>query len=316
MKGLLPVFQSSQEYNACNHTEEMYLPAIREICARHSVPYGNLTKFDEGHAIVFAVGNELVIKLRPPPWSEQTTLEIAILNYIRGRLPTPTPEVVHEGTLDDWVYFVMTHPSGLRLSKVFPTLAEEEQVKLYAHMGDTIRELHSLPEIHEALPVPQWAEFVHRRRAVCQDRQANGGVNESLVEQIPSFLESYLPDPDASPNSSILHTELMRDEWYVRQENGSWTLSGIFDFGDVLIGDPRADCFWREFDRSLLKSYFSGYGYSGGCVSETLACTMLAFIMIHRYATLSWLFKPHPALLEKAVSLEAIALAVFPIRDN
>ena len=289
---------------------------MREICARHNMPHSNLTKFNEGHAIVFAVGNELVIKLRPAPWSEQTTLEIAILNHIRGRLPTPTPEVVNEGTLGDWVYFVMTHLKGRRLRKVFPTLAEGEQVELYAHMGGTIRELHSLAEVHEVLPVPQWTEFVRRRRAVCQDHQANGGVNKSLVEQIPSFLESYLPDPDASPNSSILHTELTRDEWYVEQENGSWTLSGIFDFGDVLIGDPRADCPWREFDRSLLRSYFAAYGYDGGCISEELACSMLAYVLIHRYATLSWLFQPNPALLESASSLEGIALELFPIQES
>ena len=86
MKRLLPVFRSYQEYDACNHTEEMYLPAMREICVRHNLPCRNLTKLDEGQsAIVFAVDNELVIKLRPSLWSEQTTLETTILNHLRGR---------------------------------------------------------------------------------------------------------------------------------------------------------------------------------------------------------------------------------------
>ena len=86
-------------------------------------------------------------------------------------------------------------------------------------------------------------------------------MSKSLVDQIPSFLETYLPDPISASCSAILHTELSRDEWFVGQRNGSWTLTGIFDFGDVLIGDPRADSVWREFDLSLLRSYFSGYGF-------------------------------------------------------
>lgn len=207
----------------------------------------------------------------------------------------------------------MTHLAGQRLNTVFPTLAEKDQLDLYTRMGATIRELHSLPDIRADLPVPKWEDFVRERSAACQDHQAGGGVSTTLVDQIPSFLETYLPDPAASSCCSLLHTELSLDEWFVEQRNGSWTLTGIFDFGDVLIGDPRADAMWREFDLSRLRAYFIGYGYSEGTVSEELACTMLAYVLIHRYATLAWHFKPNPAILENAKSLESLALALLPI---
>ena len=291
---------------------------MREICAKHFISYNNLTKFKEGgSAVVFAVDDDFVIKLFPPlSWSEQITLETTVLNHIHGNLSTPTPQVVDVGQLEDWPYFIMTHLSGRRLNAVLSTLTEKDQLDLYARMGATIRELHAMPEIRANIPVPKWDDFVHQRSVACQEHQRSGAVNKLLVEQIPSFLEAYLPDIRTSSCSAILHTELTRDEWYVEQENGSWTLSGIFDFGDVLIGDPRADCIWREFDRPLLRSFLCGYGYSEGYVSKTHACTMLAYALIHRYATLSWLFKPHPTMLEKAESLEAIALAVFPIRES
>ncbi len=289
---------------------------MREICARHDLTYHNLTKFEEGEsAIVFAVDDDLVIKLCPPlSWSEQVALETTVLNHIHGRLPTPTPQVVHVGNLEDWSYFVMTHLSGQRLNRIFPTLEAADRLALYAQMGVTIRALHSMPEIQANLPVPKWETFVHERSEACQDHHRGGGVSESLVEQIPSFLEAYLPDPSASHCSSILHTELSQNEWFVGQANGSWKLTGIFDFGDVLIGDPKADSLWREFDLSLLRSYFSGYGYSEGSVSKDLACTMFAYLMIHRYATLAWHFRPKPAILESAKSLERLALAMLPIR--
>ena len=318
MNHLLPTFGSDQEYDDCKHAEETYLPAMREICGRHAISYRNITKFQEGEsAIVFAIDDDLVIKLCPPlSWSEQMTLETTVLNHIQGNLPTPTPQVVDVGNLEDWPYFIMTHLSGQRLNKVFPTLAERDQLELYTQMGATIRELHSMPGIQVNLPVPKWNDFVYQRSAACQAHQRSGGVSESLVEQIPSFLEAYLPGCESSSCSAILHTELSLSEWFVGQENGAWRLTGIFDFGDVLIGDPKADCLWREFDLCRLRSYFSGYGYSGGCVSETLACTMFAYVMIHRYATLSWLFQPSPALLKSAESLEAIALALFPIHEG
>lgn len=291
---------------------------MREICSRHAISYNKLTKFDEGgSAIVFAIDDDLVIKLFPPlSWSEQITLETTVLNHIQGNVSTPTPQVVDVGDLEDWSYFIMTHLAGQRLNTVFDALAEEDQLDLYTRMGVTIQELHSLPEIQADLPVPKWEDFVRERSAVCQDHQTSGGVNTSLVDQIPSFLQTYLPEPASAPCSAILHTELSRDEWFVGQRNGSWTLTGIFDFGDVLIGDPRADSMWREFDLSLLRSYFSGYGYSEGTVSEELACTMLAYVLIHRYATLSWHFRPNPAVLENAKSLESLALSLLPIRDG
>ena len=56
MNNLLPAFRSDQEYDDCKHAEATYLPAMREICARHAISYNNLTKFEEGEsAIVFAL---------------------------------------------------------------------------------------------------------------------------------------------------------------------------------------------------------------------------------------------------------------------
>lgn len=64
MNHLLPTFRSDQEYDDCNHTEEAYLPAMREICARHALSYNSLTKFQEGEsAVVFAIDDDFVIKL-------------------------------------------------------------------------------------------------------------------------------------------------------------------------------------------------------------------------------------------------------------
>ncbi len=121
---------------------------------------------------------------------------------------------------------------------------------------------------NDQLPVPEWAEFVRQRCAACQGHQARGGVHEFLVEQVPSFMEAYLPDPNAVTCSAILHTELTREAWYIERANGSWILSGLFDFGDVLIGDPGADCLWREFDLSLLRSNLAAYGYEDGVFAD------------------------------------------------
>ena len=289
---------------------------MRKICARHALSYNNLTKFQEGEsAVVFAIDDDFVIKLCPPLWSEQVGLETTVLNHLDRKLPTPTPQVVHVGNLEDWAYFIMTYLPGQRLNRAFPALAKKDQLNLYAQMGATIQELHSMPEIQTNLPVPQWEDFIRQRSEACQAHQIGGELSESLLEQIPSFLQTYLPDPGESPYCAILHTELSRDEWFVAERNGSWTLTGIFDFGDVLIGDPRADFMGREFDLSLVRSYFSGYGYSEGTVPEELACTMLAYSMIHRCATLSWLFQPNPTVLESADSLETLALEFFPVRD-
>jgi hygromycin-B 7''-O-kinase len=314
MNNLLPRFRSDTEYDSCEHTAEMYLPAIHEICANHGLSYTKLEKFDEGEsAIVFSVDEDLGIKLCPQLWADQVALETTVLNHIGGRLATPTPRVVQVGDLEGWAYFIMTKLSGRRLNAIAQSLTRHDLLDLYAQMGASIRQLHSLPELNADLPVPDWREFVISQCAGCPDHHRKGGVRESLVEQIPSFLDTYLPDPDDSYRTAILHTELSPGEWFIEQRSGSWVLSGLFDFGDVLLGDCRADSIWCVSDLSLLKSYFSGYGHKDGLLSEDFACTMLAYALLHRYATLTWYFQNHLGILERAVSLKDLALKCFPI---
>jgi hygromycin-B 7''-O-kinase len=312
MNTLLPTFGSDQEYDRFDHAEELYLPAMQEICDRHTLSYKELRKFGEGEsAIVFFLDDALVIKLCPPLWSQQVFLETTVLEHVEGRLLTPTPHVLHIGELEDWAYFVMTHLRGRRLNAVFPSLSQDDRLTIYRQMGITIRELHSLPKIKADLPVPDWHKFVHVQREHCQDHHRGRGVSESLIEQIPSFLSAHLPPGSTGPSETLLHTELTRDGWFIQQESGSWAVSGIFDFGDVMVGDPDADSLWGEVDQSLLRSYYAGYGYSGGYLSEELACLRLAYVMLHRYATLSWMYKQTPEL-RQAKTLETLSLMCFP----
>jgi hygromycin-B 7''-O-kinase len=316
MESLLPRFASGEEFEAFSHTLVGYLPAVREICQRHGLSADKVEKIDDGSVPVFYVGAAFVLKMSPPLWAEKITAEIGILQHLEGKISAPTPQVVHAGEMEGWRYFFMSRLQGQRLVQVLPSLNEKEASTVYAAMGQAIQQMHSLPPILDALPVPDWRDFVPVQVASCQKRQAGDQVGVNLIDEIPDFLSRYIKnDPDVA-YESLLHTELFDPVWFVERRLGAWCPSGLFDFGDAMRGDPRGDFPCRMFDAHRLDAYLRGYGYAQSELTGELSCTMLAYFLLHRYANLAWLFKQRPEYLLRAGSLEELAQVAFPLRGT
>jgi aminoglycoside phosphotransferase (APT) family kinase protein len=175
-------------------------------------------------------------------------------------------------------------------------------------MGETVRALHNRSAPEENLPIPNWDSFLDSQIKRCVAHQTSEHINNKILDEIPIFLDMYLPSINHITKPSILHTELSYDVWLIDKPDNEWELTGLFDFGDAMLGNPEADFFCRLFEHSLLKSYLNGYGYKENEQTKHLACRMFAFFLLHRYATLHWLFNDHPDILAHSTSLEELAL--------
>jgi hygromycin-B 7''-O-kinase len=309
MKTLLPLYATGDEFDHSPHIEEEYRPAIVEICQRHHIPSHMTRKYDGGTTVVFAVGNDYVVKLYPPFWPEQFHIEDIALRRIFGKIGIPTPEVHFMGELEGWGYIIMSQLKGKPLSKVWDSISRNEQVHIIEEIGETVARLHALPTEGFTPYVEDWNELIERQALSCFDRQKREGLSEYWLNQVPDYLERHLSNiPTFVP--ALLHTELTYEVWLVDFQRDHWRLSGVLDFADVLIGHNDAEWFNAKGDRELFRKYLLSYGYSEDQLTPELQNRKMLYLLLHRYVGLNWAMKRMPST-SSAKTIEDIASVWF-----
>lgn len=248
----------------------------------------NLTReairFDEGSLPVYAIGEDLVLKLFPPVYADETEIEAAALQAVHGKLAVPTPKLHETGEFDGWGYVLMERMKGTPVTN--PTASQ------CAQLGEALRALHEI-EPPQQLPAPNWPEFVATRTAHCQQRQRDRGLEADLLDQIPDFLERT---DLGTPKMAMLHTEVMNA--HLVEQDG--VLTGLFDFEPSMRGATEYEfvatgIFVVQGDPEKQRAIHDGYG------SRPDPDAVLAYTLLHVYSNLPWYLTvmPREATLEE-----------------
>jgi hygromycin-B 7''-O-kinase len=306
---LIPAITSRDQYRSLRSDVALWLPAIQEICRQHHLPMAPLTRFaDESTHIIFAVGDEFVVKLFAPFWPDYKA-ESLLLRHVSGRLPLATPRLMATGDLERWPYIVMTRLTGKTLGSVWPTVPHEEKKLVVRQLGQLMAALHALPLAGlEALQI-DWPSFVARRSVDNATQQRQLGLSQPMVREIEQF---RFEQTSAKP--VLLHADLTRDQLMLNDASGAWQLTGLLDFGDAFIGHREYDFIAPAIDVTarrpeLLRDMLLAYGYREQELNETFSRRLLGFLLLHHFC--NW-----PRIIaelgEPAIaSLEEMRLAVF-----
>ena len=217
---------------------------------------GRRSRFAGGSLPVYAVGDELVLKVYPPFYIDERDRESAVLELLDRRLPIPTPALRTSGELDGWGYLVMDRLRGEHLSEAWPRLGEGDRMRLATKLGEALRVLHSIREPALQSLAADWQSFLEQQRQNCVSRQRRRGVDPRWLEQIPAFLaETPLVE---RATGCLLHTEIMREHLLVERTSGDWQFSGLFDFEPSMVGASEYEfssvgLFFSCADRSVLR---------------------------------------------------------------
>lgn len=308
---LLPRIHTREQYLNSPRDEATYAPAIREICRRHALPENRAAKYAGGSTIVFAVGEQHVVKLFEPIFAEAAAIEEAALAHVHGKLGVPTPGLVAVGELEGWRYIVMEQLAGTSLGATWDQIPEEERGSLCRRLGEALARQHSLPIEPLVLPGPEWADFLSRQAESCVERQRTQGLAEHWLAQIPCFLASVdLPVHERV----LLHTEIMRDHVLVECEGEEWVVSGVFDYEPAMLGAPEYEfgsvgIFLSGGDPALFRAFLLGYGYTEADLTADLQRRILAHTLLHRYSNMKWYLETIPP--KTAVALDELAAEWF-----
>lgn len=288
----LPPVDTFEEYEKLKANIEIFENAAKEIIYAHQLPIElSLAIFSEGTNIVFAYGDQRVIKLFPPFHYDQFKAELLVLQHLKGKLSVLTPVVEHDGDISGWPYIVMTNISGTLLEELWDKMEYSNKIIIIRELGALIHEVHSLPTHGLEKIDSHWPQFINKQISFCQDKHKLS-ISESLLEQIPVYLESIKKSLVKINKLVILTGEYTPMNLLVNQVNGVWHIAGIIDFGDSMLGAPEYDLlspgvFLIQGDKYLLREFLISYGYSQDMMPSTLSHHLTALTLLHKYSNLN-----------------------------
>ncbi|MEH0422992.1 phosphotransferase family protein [Streptomyces sp. B21-083] len=283
---MLPVVETDEQWDKVVPDETVMRAGAADLCARLGLGGAPLTRFPDGSQPVYAVGDELVLKLFPGAAAEDGRAEGRVLSYLRGRLPVPTPKVHDFGPYENgWQYVLMSRLPGVNLAHVWGHVPRAHRERLVTEIGEALAALHALDPapLDDILGPENWGAFLDRRRERTVEQQRGHGLSAAWLDQIPDFLAAN-PLP-RTPARSLLHTEVMQQHFLIDPD--TWHLTGLFDFEPAMIGDRAYDfvgvgLFVTRGDPDLLGRLSRAYGH-------TFALhRLLAYTLLHVYSNLPW----------------------------
>ena len=94
---------TDQEWQAVVFDEEIVRPAAADLAARLGLAGAGLRRYPGGSRPVYAAGDRLVLKLYPTVSAPDSVTEARVLEYLSGKLPVATPELVAHGEYREWL---------------------------------------------------------------------------------------------------------------------------------------------------------------------------------------------------------------------
>lgn len=293
---LLPLIADPDAPGAMRLDDARFAPALAVIARRHALDLSGAARCRYGSSPVFLT-ERLAVKLVPPQWAPELERESVALARIEGRLPVETPAVVAVGGLEGWRYLVTRRLGGVSLRDLRDTLSPRERVALAGDVGASLAALHRLPCDDLPTLTVDWPRFAEARVAACMDFQRRHGLGEAAVEAIPAVLAGGAPlVPDA--RRALLHADLHHEHVMLTQRDGTWTLSGLLDLGDAVVGHPDYELVTPAFfvvdaSTGARAAFFDAVGFR---CDERASRRLMAWSVLHRFNALSrYLTAPHDA---------------------
>lgn len=287
---MLPHFTDAESFRAFRADSSQWLGIALDIARGHGLDAGSPHVFATGTNLVVGLGDKLILKIFPPLLRAQFVSERGSLAQLAGRVHLPIPEVVAEGERDGWPYLVITRLAGTLGAEVWPHLPEDQKERVLRQIGETIASVQRAPLGELAGIEPRWDDFMRRQMLGCRARHTRLGLAPKFLEGFDDLLRdaTKLIPMEAPP--VILIGEYIPENFLLACDDGTWSLAGLFDFGDVLAG-------WRDYDLlgpsafmaagrpGRVKSLLEGFGSAK--LDYALKRRLMALMLLHRASDLN-----------------------------
>ncbi|MCK1385983.1 aminoglycoside 3'-phosphotransferase/choline kinase family protein [Bradyrhizobium sp. 21] len=287
---MLPAFTDAKSFRAWRSDPSRWLPIALDIARGHDLDVSAPHVFSTGTNLVVGLGDRVILKIFPPQLAAQFVSERGSLTQLAGRLHLPIPEIVAEGMRDGWPYLIITRLSGTLGAEVWPQLPEDQKERVLRQIGETIAAVQRAPLGPLAQIQPRWDDFMGAQMQGCKARHTRLGLAPKFLAGLDDLLRdaAELIPMDAPP--VILIGEYIPENFLLACHDDQWSLAGLFDFGDVLVG-------WRDYDLlgpsafmaagrpGRVRNLLEGFGYAK--LDFALKRRLMALMLLHRASDLN-----------------------------
>lgn len=268
--------------------DKIWLDAAEIICRRHDLPFRNLKRSEHGENIVFLVDNSFVIKIYTP-FRKGFQREKAALRLIQNKTSLPLPEILFEGEIEGFDYLVTNQHEGVLMTReMWLGLSARDQIEIISQLAKILRALHS----SDAKTINfDWQSFIEHQAATVFERQKTKGANAEWLEKLPFYLEENLKLLPKFGANVFLHGDVHFGNLRFMQTNGSWKISGLFDFADSLKGFHEyefvAACVLMiQGQKEIQREFFLSYGYKENELDEAFRRRLMLLTILYECSDL------------------------------
>ena len=228
---------------------------------------------------VLIANDEIVFRFPNEPGT-LLDVEVAVLDRLRGKTTLPIPRIEYRGRSAHYVGYALLRGSELTRD-VYASLSPAQRARIAHDLATFLHEVHSAIDVDTArtlgVRIDDPTSYLEESRDLL-DRIDDPAIASFLLETFAEFEQLVLATP--APES-FLYNDLHGDNTAFDVAAGR--VNGIFDFGDIAIGDLH-----REFaplhglDRELFEATLQKY--------ESLASVSLSrrrIVLIHRMDRIS-----------------------------
>ncbi len=293
---LLPRVETWPEWGAIYTDDQLWRPVVERVWAiDERLPRvtgiarpKQVRSGYPGTCAVFLVDGAAVIKFYPPVVEGDYDRERAVYGLLSGRV-SHLPALLADGVFHDridWPYVVVSYIAGEPWREISHRLIAAEQRAILAELGRVIRVAHetTLPKTGAWPSQMGWAEFVGDRLPHLPAELRRTALSESIIEETMTLVNDT--DWFAVP-PVLLHADLTGDHPLLAVRDGRWSLVGLIDWADAMVGDPLYDAvaFWFDTcrqDAALFRAFLDGYGSGFGRAAD-LPDRLLAMTFLHEF---------------------------------
>jgi len=276
---------SREEYRNQHQNDTIWDEVVEQLLRNESISYQSIKRFPMGGNIVYAIDDDLVLKLFYPFDREEYVIETEVLEKTDwSKISVEVPSLVKQGSIGKWHYLIMTRVSGELLIDVWENLSMKEQLDIATDVGVLIKQMHNLPVENYSNLNQTYFEWISTQKKQVITHHSKTGLAPHLVEQLEKYVSSFVP----SSKKVMLTGEYTPFNLLVNQVDGRSRVTGLIDFADCFIGEPTYDLlgpilFNYYPTPGLTKNFLTAYGLE---LTESSRTYLMQLLILHRFSHL------------------------------
>ncbi len=318
MRRLLPPVTNLEDYRPLFNRREVWLPAIRSICDRHGLPHPDDEQPEPGSCILFRCGERRVVKLFPPIFQRDWFSERSALNALIKLRKVQIPQILDQGSLEDWPYLILSWMDGEPLDRLLPYLTPEEKRAIARQTGEGLAEIHQQACAGLAAYPPSWEDFFEQQLKTLVQRNAAAGAGQRWLDELDQLARSFPAFPRLGDAPCPIHADLNAEHIFCSREGDGWKVSGFIDFGDAICGQPEYDLVCPSLIFTGLpdcaSALLDGMGILPSRRTPELFRRLTGFYFIHRFYDASLLTRFFPQ--NPPSNLAELSRLLWPTEGN